>query len=507
MIEHSSLLILRNTLLLYGRMLITMWLNLYATRLVLQNLGVEDMGTYGVVGSIINMLAVFTNGITTAIQRFITYELGLKDKGDVNKVFCSSFNLLLLLAAGMVLILETVGLLVLYHCTNIPSGSMDNAFWVFQCSIVTCVFFLLVIPYQALIIAYEKMGAFALFSIINVVLTCLACYSLSWLDPDKRLIWYSVFMSAIAITTPIIYKAYCDRKFLESRYHFLIDRMTIREMGRFTGISSTSGILQLISSEGITLVINWTFGVALNAVYVIALQLKNMVLSFALNLFKAIQPQITKTYAEGDMKRHKALVYSGSKLEIFLIYFILIPFIFRTRYVLSLWLGNDIPEYTIAFCQCTIFLSLTYAAFEPIRTAVLTTTKITHFLLIPDSIAVLSLPLIYLAAKITNTPEIMIACIVAVDIFCCIVRVYLGTRVSVISMSEVATSIIIRCIAVAACSLSVCYGLSLVIPDNLLGLISLIIINSLALAIIIISIGLNKEEKQIVYNIKSGILH
>ena len=304
--------IIKNSLLLYVRMLFTMWINLYATRLVLQNLGVEDMGVYGVVGSIVSIFSVFTGGITSAVQRFITFETGLKE-GNVNKVFCSSLNVIFILAGILLIILESIGLWFFYTKINIPEASKNAAFWVFQFSILTCLINLVSIPYNALIIAKEKMNAFAFISIIQVILNCMAAYFISLLN--DRLLWYALFMLLASFIVRLSYQVYCRIHFPESHYQRGIDKVLLKEIGKYTGVSTTSGVLQMISGQGLTLVINWTSGVALNAVYNIALQLKNSILSFAMNLFKAIAPQITKTYANGEMEHYKTLVYTGSKLD------------------------------------------------------------------------------------------------------------------------------------------------------------------------------------------------
>ena len=381
---YSKQRIVRNTGLLYGRMLLTVWFNLWATRLTLANLGVDDLGVFGVVGSVVSMFAVFSNGLTTAVQRFITYELGRGEKGEVDRVFSTSLNVLLLLALATVIIIEPVGLCLINHKLNIPEGSLTAAHWVFQFTVLAFLFEIIAIPYNALVIAHEKMDAFAAISILKVLLTCAAAWSLS-LFSSGRLIVYGALMAAIAIFIRIIYQVYCHRHFAEARYHISIDRAKMGEISRFAGVSTLGGILYTISGEGIMLVINWTFGVAINAVYTIALQLKNMILSFALNLFKAIQPQITKTYAEGALDVHRRLVYSGSKLEVYLIYFLMLPFLCRTEQIMALWLG-DVPAYAVSYAQGIVFISLTYAAFEPIRTAVLATGRIVKFMLIPDSL-------------------------------------------------------------------------------------------------------------------------
>lgn len=496
--------IIKNSFLLYVRMLLTMWINLYATRLVLQNLGVEDMGVYGVVGSIVSIFSVFTGGITSAVQRFITFEAGLKE-GNVNKVFCSSLNVIFILAGVLLIILESVGLWFFYTIINIPEASKDAAFWVFQFSILTCLINLISIPYNALIIAKEKMNAFAFISIIQVILNCMAAYFISLLN--DRLLWYALFMLLTSFIVRLTYQVYCRIYLPESQYHRGIDKVLLKEIGKYTGVSTTSGVLQMISGQGLTLVINWTSGVALNAVYNIALQLKNTILSFAMNLFKAIAPQITKTYANGEMEHYKTLVYTGSKLEIFLIYFIMIPFLFRTEYIMKLWLGNSLPPYTVEFAQCIVFISLLYAAFEPIRTAVLATNKIRNFMLIPESFYLLVLPVSYICYHFSQNAIWLIVSIVSMDILTACLRIYLASQVSVLDVRDILKKILVPAIFVGGTSCVVCYFLNLICSNNLLGLFLLLICNSLSCISIIYIIGLSKTERKFINNCILNIIN
>jgi O-antigen/teichoic acid export membrane protein len=489
--DYNKNRIIKNSALLYVRMLFTMWLNLWTTRLVLANLGVEDMGVYGVVGSIVNMFMILTSGVGTAIQRFITFEMGKKD-GNPNSIFCSSLNVIFILSIFVLVLLEVVGLWFLNNKVNIPEASISTAQWVFQLSVLTCIINVISIPYNALVIAHEKMSAFAFISIIQVILTFSSAYFLSYFD--NRLLFYAIFMALISILIRIIYQIYCVAKFPEAQYHFFINTEQIKQLLKFAGVSTTSGILQVISSQGVTFVINWTFGVAINAVYTIALQLKNSILSFAQNIQKAIAPQITKTYASGEIELHKKLIYSGSKMQVFMIFFIMIPFLFRTEYIMQLWLGTP-PKHTVEFMQCIIFLSLMYASFEPIRTAVLATNRITKFMLIPDIANLLALPLSYIIGKITGEPEYLIFFIVTFEILACILRIYYATKVSVIKTKDIISNVISRSILVALLSSTVCYFLAKHTEASLLGLIILLIINSISLCGIIFIVGLTKYEK------------
>lgn len=243
-------------------------------------------------------------------------------------------------------------------------------------------------------------------------------------------------MALIGVIIRIIYQVYCMRNFAETKYYLMIDRGQIKRILKFAGVSITSGKLQVISSQGIVFVINWTFGVALSAVYTIALQLKNSVLSFAQNIQKAIAPQITKTYASGELDAHKKLVYGGSKMEVLMIYFIMIPFMFRTEYIMKLWLG-DVPPHTVIFMQSIIFLSLTYAAFEPIRTAVLATNKIAKFMIVPDAINLVSLPIAYYIGNLSGRPSYLIITVVGIEVLMCVLRTYYAVKVTDLRTREI----------------------------------------------------------------------
>ena len=490
--------IAKNSILLYVRMLFTMWLNLYTTRLVLANLGVDDMGVYGVVGSVVGLFSVFLSGITNTIQRFITFELG-KNSGNVNMVFCSSLNIILLLAVFILVLLESVGLWFLYNRVNIPTSSMHAAFWVYQLSVVACIVNLISIPYNALVIAHEKMDAYAVISILQVVLTCASAYCLSFMG-SQRLLVYAIFMTSISVLVRLFYQTYCHVKFHESRYRFLVDKDYMKQIGKFAGVSTVSGVLEVLYNQGIVFVVNWTFGVAMNAVYTIALQLKNSVLSFAFNVFKAMSPQITKTYAAGEINMHKRLVYSASKIQVYMIFFIMIPFMFRAKYILFLWLG-DVPSYMVPYAKTTIFVSLLYAMFEPIRTAVLATNCITKFLLVPAVYYNVSLLFSFYMAYRSDSPVVLIVSVVIFDLIGCGLRVYYALKVSPLLFREIIKEVISPIIVVGAISTIVCRLLTFYTDESLFGLFFLLVTNSFFLLVIVYLFGINFQERLCVSDI------
>ena len=284
-----------------------MWLNLWATRLLLCNLGIDDMGIYNIVGGIVFFAAIFSLTTSASIRNFITLEIGKKD-GNPQKVFCSSLNIVIFLSVCVWILMEIVGLIMLRYGVNIPIERMSDVYWVFQFSLISTIISFITIPYIALVVAHEKMGFFAISMTAKVFFTWLATYLLIYISANMRLQLYAVLLVAVSFMILLMNIIYCYKKFPESHYRYMFDRATIKEIGGFLGISTISNTLQVLVYQVNTLLFNWLFHVTfLNAVYQIAKQLQNSVESFASNVFKAFEPQITKTYAERNIVLHNKL--------------------------------------------------------------------------------------------------------------------------------------------------------------------------------------------------------
>lgn len=489
--------IIKNSVTLYVRMMFTMFLNLLTTRFVLSALGVEDMGVYGVVGSVVSMFTVFVSGLLSAAQRYITFELG-KTNGNVNNVFNTSTNLILLLSIVLFAVMEIGGIWMLECNLNIPENSMEAARWVLQFSIFVCILNLNSTTYNALIIAHERMSAWAVISIIQVVLSCLSAYSLTLFAIGYRLFWYALLGFIIQVIIQLMYIGYCKYHFPETKHKYVIDRVLVHDMAKYAGASTFSGVLQMIISQGIILIINWTYGIAVNAVYNIGMQVKNSVLSFGLNIQKSISPQITKTYASGEIDTHLRLVYSGSKMGVYMILFILIPFCLRSHYIMALWLGT-VPNYTSLFAVGFVFQSLLYAGFEPFRTAVLATGDVARFFIYSELIHTLVLPLSYLAGIGSQNPTYLVLVIIFMEFVYCAVMVWFGTRVSMIKIRDLAKYVVLPVMLVFTLSSMLCYALSSLLPQNFLGLVAQLLFGSMIILSVILLVGINDFEKKLVY--------
>lgn len=318
--------IAKNTLLLYFRMLFMMAVSLYTSRVVLNALGVEDFGIYNVVGGVVAMFSMLSGSLSAAITRFITYELGKGNQENLKKIFSSSVTIQIGLAILIIVVAEAIGVWFLNMKMNIPDVRITAANWVFQFSILTFAVNLISVPYNASIIAHERMSAFAYISILEAI-GKLAIVFLIVISPMDKLIFYAILMCAVALIVRLAYGVYCKRHFEECTYHFIFDRDLLKHMFGFAGwnfIGATSAVLR---DQGGNVVINLFCGPAANAARGIAFQVNNAISGFVTNFMTALNPQITKSYAAGDRKYMMTLIFQGARL--FVLYaFAALPFRF-----------------------------------------------------------------------------------------------------------------------------------------------------------------------------------
>lgn len=495
--------LIKNSTTLYIRMMFTMVLNLLTTRFVLSNLGVEDMGVFSVVGSIVNMFAIFISGLLSAAQRFITFEMGKKD-GNIALVFSTCSNIILAVSVLLFLLLEIGGLWMLNCNVNLPEQSKNAAKWVLQFSIFTCLLNLNSTCYNAILIAHEKMNIWAFISTLQVLLGCVAAYCISYFPNNDRLIYYSLLGLLVQFFIRLLYFLYCIRHFPETKFSKKIDVQLVKSIAKYTGASSVSGLLQVFITQGLVLIINWTYGVAINAVYNIGLQVKNSVLSFGMNIFKAVQPQITKTYAAGEFNKHEKLVYSGSKIGSYMIMIILIPFCFHSHYIMKLWLGT-VPPYASSFAMAFVFQSLLYASFEPFRTAALATGNVVKFFIYSELIHSLVLPLAYYWGAQYETPIPLIIIIVAMEFVYCASMIVLGSKVSIPTINGIFRHVVVPCFLVGIVSAIPCYFISLSMEDNIGTLIFQLVLGSIIFSIVVLLIGINQHERRVVMQVVNAV--
>lgn len=348
--------IAQNTIFLYFRTIIILLVNLYMSRVILENLGITDYGVYNAVGGVIAMFSVVSGALSSSISRFITFELGKENSPRLHNIFSSSLNIQIGIAFLIIFISEPIGIWFLNNHMNIPLDRINAANWVLQCSLITFCINLISVPYNACIIAHEKMSAFAYISILEAILKLIVAFTLPIILFDKLII-YAILLVIVAIIVRSTYSIYCKRNFDECHYKFIYDKELLKEMTGFAGWNFLTNTAYIFNTQGVNILINLYFGVALNAARGIATHVEGAVMQFVNNFTMALNPQITKSYAQGNKQEMFSLVCLGSKFSCFLMMFFAIPLIFEADYILSLWLKN-VPLHTVTFVQLSVIAAI-----------------------------------------------------------------------------------------------------------------------------------------------------
>lgn len=397
-ISENSRRIAKNTLLLYFRMLLMMIIGLYTSRVVLDALGETDYGVYNAVGSMVMVFTFITTSISSAISRFLAVELGKGESSRLRKVFSAGLAVQLIFALLLVVLAETAGLWFLNEKMNIPAERMDAARVVFHCSLGVLVVNLLSVPYNATIIAHEKMSAFAFISILEAVLKLSVALVLYFALSDK-LELYALLTLVVALCVRLVYGLYCRRHFPESRGRLELEFCLVKEMASFSGWSFFGSSAYVFNTQGVSSVGNIVFGVAFNAARGVALWVENIAKQFVTNFLTAINPQITKSWASGDKHYCFELVSKGAKFSYLVILAFFIPFLFEAEAILNLWLV-DVPAGSALFVKLTLIALMVDLFGNPVLTLMLATGKVKKYYLLTGLTSYLCLPLVWLAFRL-----------------------------------------------------------------------------------------------------------
>ena len=360
--------IVKNTIMLYIRMLFAMGVALYTSRVVLQELGVVDFGIYGVVGGIVTMLLFLNGSLSTATSRFLAFELGKGDEKGVNETFKAAFMAHLFIAGIVFVIAETVGLWFLENKLVIPEERMNAARIVYQCSIVTCLFTITQSPYNASIIAHERMEVYTYITIIDAVLKLGVVFLLSLIHVDK-LILYAVLLLIVWIIVCSLYRIYCVYKFPECHWSWRCDRKRCKLILFFSGWNLLGSLGASFRGQGVNMLQNMFFGAVVNAATSIGNQFFAALSTFSDSFLAAVRPQIVKNYAIKNYERVESIVVNASKFAFLLLALFAIPLFWECEIVLRVWL-KEVPPYAVSFCQLNILICLVFVVSQPVVYAI-----------------------------------------------------------------------------------------------------------------------------------------
>lgn len=356
-ISENNKRIAKNTLALYFRTFITMVVGLYTSRVMLQALGVDNYGINNVVGGIVGMSSLITGAMLQSISRYITFTIGQGDKERLKIMFSTSINAQIVMSILAVVVLEIFGLWFLSTQANLPNGRIIAAHWVFQCSLMSLVLSLISSPFNALLVAHERMGIYAYTSIVEVMLKLFVVYTILEFNGD-RLILLSILNVVVGLIMCIFYGFYCYKHFEESKYNIKIfDKGLLKELTIFSGWNLLNNGTWVFATQGVNMLVNVFFGVAFNAARGIAQTVNGAVQNFVGNFSIAFSPQITKTYAVGDKEYAIRLCNMGCKFTWLMMYIFIVPICCEADTLLKIWLGQ-VPEWSVLFLRFAMFESL-----------------------------------------------------------------------------------------------------------------------------------------------------
>lgn len=496
--------IAKNALMLYIRMFISMVVGLYTSRVVLATLGVEDYGIYGVVGGVVAMLGFLNASMAGATSRFLTFELGRGDQKRLEETFSSALIVHIGIALIVLIIAETVGLWFLCNKLVIPYGRMGAAHWVYQLSIACAMLGIIQAPYNASIIAHEKMDFYAYVEILNVTLKLLIVYLLVIGNFDKLKL-YAILHFAVVVVILLIYRIYCIHNFKETHFHFIWKKDILKPLLSFSGWNLYGNLGGMVQQQGTNFVINFFFGVVLNAAMSVGLTVANTVNQFGTNVMVAFRPQIIKSYSQGNKDGMKNLTILAVKVIMFIYCLVAVPVFVEAENLLKIWLV-EVPDHTVVFCR----LFLISIFFETIRYVLIidihATGNVKWVSFFSGTLFLLAPFVTYLLLRLGISVNSAIVTIIVCNILLCMINTYLIKHYVQIPVFSYAVTIL-RIILTSALALFLAEYIKSFIPSIRINIITNTLIGVSLVTFAYFALCFDKKQRKYAINLIKNKLH
>lgn len=495
--QQNNKRIAKNTIVLSLRMILTIFVGVYASRVLLQNLGVVDYGIYNVVSGVISALSVLNVSLINGTQRYLNLHLGKQDLEMVNKVFSTSIRIFLLFAVVLLVIAESAGAIVLNTRLDIPAERLTAANWVFQFAVIATLVDVISVPFNSLIIAEERMSTFAYVEIVRSL--CMLAFALSLPHiPIDSLVLYGLLVTLLMIGIRIFYSWFCKKNFPEIRYKRVKDNALMKEMAVFSGWSFINVFAYMTYTQGMVILLNIFFGPVVNAAQALANQLQGTLAAFSANFIMAAKPQITKYYAEENMSQMQKLVLMSSKLSYGIMLVVALPFIVRTNQILDLWL-TEVPEHTNIFVQLLLIAAIVHSLSAPLITAIHATGNIKNFQIAEGIALFMILPISYVLLKIYSRPELAYIVMIVFFLIAQAVRLIYCNKQLNLSIATYCKEIVLRMSVVTAVAAALSVLVSRTISSSIIGTIVVTMLTCLIAASAFIAFGLAANERKTVF--------
>lgn len=488
--------IAKNTVMLYFRMFLIMFVSLYTSRVILNTLGIVDFGIYNVVGGIVGMFTFLNSAMGASTSRFLIFELGKKDFEQLKKVFNATLSSHIAIAFVIFLLAETIGLWFLTHKLVIPEERMGAAHWIYQFSILSALVSLTQVPYNATIIAHERMNVFAYITIIDVLLKLLIVYLLVLSSFDKLKV-YAVLFFLESLTVAMIYRIYCMNKYKECAISFQWDKALYKKLFSFSIWELYGGFAIMGMGQGLNMLLNIFFGPSVNAARGIAYQVQGAIASFGDNFMTAVKPQIIKLYAENNIEQMMKLVFTSSKYSFFLTYLLTLPLLLETRFILVFWL-NIVPDYTVLFCRLTLVNNLIWSMRTSIVTSAHATGKIKVANLVVGSLFYLIIIVSYFCLKTGFPPESVFIVTIVVSVMAQITELFIVKGLVSYSIKAYIKKVVWVCLVIMIISGIIPYLISTMLLPGLIRFILVGFTSIVTVGMSIYFLGIDKETRNLV---------
>lgn len=497
--------IARNTLFLYVRMIFVLFVSLYTTRVVLNALGVIDYGINNVVGGFVSMFAFLNTSMSNGIQRFYNFTIGSEGENSITKVYNTALLIQLIIAIVVFVLLETLGLWYLNTKMVIPSERLDVARWLYHFSAFSLILVIMQIPYSAAIMAHEKMDYYALVSIIDVTLKFVFALILPYISSDKLFV-FGLYSFGIAILNFFLYFVYSKSHFKAIKLQCVYYKSLFRDMLSFSGWNIFGTFAYMLKGQGLNILLNAFFGPIVNAARGVSAMVSHAIQGFQSNIVISFRPQIVQSYAESNISRVKTLMYSLSKISYLMLFMLSMPVIVELPYILHIWLGDTIPDYTVPFTILILVNMIISSLTTPISQVVHATGKMKHFQIGTSLVVCSILPISWLFLKLGANPNavyIVSLCMTCINQVVCL---FLLKRVFPYSIVEYVKVVLVPCIVVSVVATLLTWAVHGVFSCSFIRLLLVAIVGVSFSAVISYFIAFNKYEREIVKGFINKVL-
>ena len=493
--------IAKNTIILYLRLIIVLFLTLYISRLVLDVLGVNDFGIYNVVSGFVAMFAFLNASMSNGVQRFFNVDIGANNGSNISEIYTISLYIQFMLAGLLFVIAECVGIWYINNVMVIPSERLFAANWVFQFSVFSFLFVIVQVPYVAVIMAYERMNYYAVVNIVDVVLRFVAVIALRFIHSIDALILYGIFIFLVSIVNFVFFFSYTKIQFKFIKLIRGLEKKIFSQMISFSRWNIFGSFSYMIKDQGLNMLLNAYLGPVVNAARAISYQVASALNGFSVNIFTAFRPQLMQSYSSKDYQRTTTLMFSMSKFTFFLMILISFPVMIEIEYILQLWLGDNIPENTALFTIIIVLNMLVTNFNPPVSQVVHATGKMKKYQIVTSIILTSMLPISWVFLHFGASPETVFGISLIISIINQIVCLIVLKGIFEYSIRKYLTDVMMPCVLVSIVVLPFSYGAHKLMDVGFLRLILVTLINIVLSAVAIFKLGLNKKEQRLVTGI------